>query len=459
MLNSMNMKLTISAAIIVVVAVTLVVTGLTKPETDDSHGMLIDFGYWDVTWKEMTFEDGMNGYDALDTVCGMLGYKVQYNSDGTVLAIDGKMALKDMPWSLYKLDDKNKWAVVEDPKEFEVSDENILCWARAGSAEDVVTPTDSTGHLYFGYASEGKSKRTGNLLKVVSLAPSITETICELGGLDNIAGTDVYSDYPKEIVERKQSGLIAETGGYMDPSYELIVKVNPDLVFLDGSVGQQVTIADKLRKSGISCCVLFDSVDINALYSNIWVTACALGWPDHATAEIQNEKRVIDDVAGIAGVTNMRTFITLSTDPSPWTAGNQTYINDIILTDGGVNVFDDFPSWFMVSKEQIYAKQPSVIIIMTAEKVTDEAGYQAMLDGMDSLWKQTPAFQDGNVYVFSGQADDVLSRPGPRLSEAAELIAKALNPTAFHDLDVSDVLPKFVHDDYRNYLKYQGDES
>ena len=453
------MKLTISAAIIVVVAITLVVTGLTKPDTDDSHGMLIDFGYWDVTWKEMTFEDGMNGYDALDTVCGMLGYKVQYNSDGTVQAIDGKMALKDMPWLLYKLDSSNKWAVVEDPKEFEVSDENILCWARAASAEDVVTPTDTTGHLYFGYASEGKSKRTGNLLRVVSLAPSITETICELGGLENIAGTDVYSDYPKEIVERKQGGLIAETGGYMDPSYELIVKVNPDLVFLDGSVGQQVTIADKLRKSGISCCVLFDSTDINALYSNIWVTACALGWPDHATTEIQNEKRVIDDVAGIAGVTNMRTFITLSTDPSPWTAGNQTYINDIILTDGGVNVFDDFPSWFMVSKEQIYAKQPSVMIVMTTEKVKDEAGYQAMLDGMDSLWKQTPAYQKGNVYVFSGEANDVLSRPGPRLSEAAELIAKALNPTAFHDLDVKDVLPKFVHDDYRNYLKYQGDES
>ncbi len=453
-LNHIQTKLIISVAIFIVIIVALPITGLTKAEVDDSHGMMIDFGYWDVTWTEMTFQEDMDGYSALETVCGMLGYMVQYNDDGTVLAINGKMALKDMPWKMYHLVD-NKWVEVEDPKTFKVSDEKVLCWARATSAETVTTPTDATEHLYFGYASEGKSKKTGNLLKVVSLAPSITETICELGCIDNIVGTDVYSDYPNDIVKRKQQGLIVDTGGYMDPSYELIVKTNPDLVFCDGSVGQQITIADKLRKSGIQCCVLYDSTDIGALYTNFWITSCSLGFPSHATDLIQKSKRIIDDVSGIAGVTNTRTFVALSTDPSPWTAGGDTYISDIVKTDGGKNVFADMSSWFMVAKEQIYSQQPSAIIIMMTEKITTEEQYQALLDSLDPTWKETPAFTDGRIYVFTGEANDVLSRPGPRLSEAAELIAKVLNPMAFHDEDLSDVLPKYVHDDYRDYLRYQ----
>jgi iron complex transport system substrate-binding protein len=416
--------------------------------------MLIDFGYWDVKWTEMTFTEGMNGYDALNVVCEMNGYEVVYNDDGTVYSVNGQYALKDMPWLMYKIVD-NEWSLVEDPATLVTKDEAVLCWARAASAEDVVSASDSTEHLYFGYASNGISKKTGQSIKVITLAPSITEMVCAVGGLDHIIGTDVYSDYPKEIVDRKNQGLIADAGGYMDPSYELIVKLNPDLVFCDGSVGQQVTIADKLRKSGISCCVLFDSTDIDALYTNTWMVASSLGFPDAGSAEINRVNNIIEDVSGIAGVTNTRTFIAMSVDPSPWTAGNSTYINDIVIRDGGINVFNDFPSWFMVSKEQIYAKQPSVMIIMMAEKITTEEQYQALLNSMDSVWKETPAYQDGRIYVFTGEANDVLSRPGPRLSEAAELIAKVLNPVAFHDEDVTDILPKYVHDNYRDFLKYQ----
>jgi len=448
----------ISAVILVAILVALPIAGLTVADADDSHGMMIDFGYWDVKWTEMTFTEDMDGYDALEVACEMNGYELVYNeSDHTVLSINGQYALADMPWQLYKIVD-NKWSLVEDPYELKAGDENILCWARASSAETVVTPTDATEHLYFGYASDGISKKTGQSIKVVTLAPSITEIVCAVGGLDHIIGTDVYSDYPDDIVKRKSQGFIADAGGYMDPSYELIVKINPDLVICDGSVGQQVTIADKLRKSGISCCVLFDSTDIDALYTNIWLVGCSLGFPDNGSSEIDRIKLIINDVSGIAGITNTRTFITMSVDPSPWTAGNDTYINDIVLRDGGINVFSDYPSWFMVSKEQIYAKQPSVIIVMMSDKIETEEQYQNLLASMDPVWKETPAFIDGRIYVFSGDANDVLSRPGPRLSEAAELIAKILNPESFHDEDVTDILPKYISDNYRDFLKYQEGE-
>ncbi len=459
-LNSISKKLLISIVIIAVICVILPITGLTKVTQDQSHGLLIDFGYWDASWTEMTFTDEMDGYGVLDTACEMRGYKVQYDSDGTVLSVDGKMALKDMPWRLYKLEG-DSWAVVEDPSSFHAADEQFLCWARASSADTVITPTDSTDHQYFSYADKGISKRTGQKIKIVSLAPSITETICALdGGIDYIIGTDVYSNYPKEVVDRKEQGLIADTGGYTDPSYELIVKINPDLVFCDGGVGQQVTIADKLRKSGISCCVLYDSTSIEALYQNIWLAYSSLGFPDSATGEIKEIKRVIDDVAGIADVTLTRTFVTMSTDPAPWTAGSDTYIDDIITTVGGNNVFNDMRSWYMTDLEAVRMKDPGLIIVMMADKITTEEEYQKALDGMHSVWKETPAFKDGRVYFFTGEANDVLSRPGPRLCEATELIAQIMNPQAFHDDDPSaPVLPHYVHDNYRDYLRYQEDQS
>lgn len=448
------MKYAISAVIVVIILIALPITGLTKADVDNSHGMLIDFGYWDVKWNEMNFTDEMDGYDALKVACDMCGYELVQAEDKTVISINGQVAMKDMPWRMYRIEGSS-WVLVEDPAMMNASTQKVLCWARASSADTVITPVDATDHMYLGYASNGISKKTGNNLRVVSLAPSVTETICSVGGKDYIIGTDVYSDYPYEIKEKRDKGLIASVGGYTDPSYELIVKISPDLVICDGSAGQQVSLADKLRKSGIDCCVLYDSKDVETLYTNIWMVASALGFSDNANSEISHIKRVINDVAGIAGVTRTRTMISLSTDPSPWTAGGDTYIDDIISKDGGVNVFSSMSAWFMVSKEQIHAKQPSAIIVISEVKIQSDSDYQALMDSLDTVWKETPAYQDGRIYIFSGEASDVLSRPGPRLSEAAELIAKVLNPDAFNDEIPGDILPKYICDNYRDFLKYQ----
>ena len=138
--------------------------------------------------------------------------------------------------------------------------------------------------------------------------------------------------------------------------------------------------------------------------------------------------------------------------PGEW----NTY--DIIYSAGGRNIFDGQGSgWFMVSKEQIYAKQPQVIVIISAVPVETEEVYDAIVDSLDPVWKATPAYADGEVYVFSGNAGDILSRPGPRLAEATELLAKILNPEAFLDRDPLDAIPKYFADDYGFYLRYQVD--
>ena len=178
---------------------------------------------------------------------------------------------------------------------------------------------------------------------------------------------------------------------------------------------------------------------------------------ENANSVIQAFRGTFDAVSGVIGYqASVRTFIALSADPSPWTSGNNTFASSIISKVSGTNVFDSqSSSWFMVSKEQIHAKQPQVMIILHNNEITSQEEYERFLERIDPVWRETPAYRNGNIYVFTGQAADLLSRPGPRLAQAAELLGKALHPEQFEYRDPLDTIPKFLGNDYKDYLKYQ----
>jgi len=81
--HAVGIKMTISAVTLVLVLAGVALVGTTEAEDDPVQGMMIDFGYWDVTWVEMTFREGMNGYDALQAACDIKGYKLQLRDDGS----------------------------------------------------------------------------------------------------------------------------------------------------------------------------------------------------------------------------------------------------------------------------------------------------------------------------------------------------------------------------------------
>ncbi len=429
--------------------------GLTEASSDPKSGMILDFGYWNVSWIEADFPEGTDGDAALDSVCESKGYAVTRLPDGTVTSVNGMDNELGTSWRFYVMEG-GEWKDAV-PSETDASDYQIIAWARTSGTSALVPASDYSGYTYYSYANAGKDLSTGEDLRIVTLAPSVTETLVAVGALDYIVGTDLYSDYPERIWELKDDGTISITGGYTDPNYEWIIKLNPDIVFCDGSVGQQVTMADKLRKSGVDCVILYDAVDVASMYNNIWIAACSIGMQEKATEVIGALSGTIDDVSAVAGTSNKRVFVSLNADPSPWTAGSGTFMSDLIGSAGGINVFDtQASSWFMVSKEQIYRMQPQVIIIIySGKEITSDREYLELLEGLDPMWKNTPAYKSGDVFVFSGDSGDIMSRPGPRLAQAAELIAKLLNPNAFTDQDPLDSVPKYFGDDYWGYLNYQ----
>lgn len=451
----------VSAAVIAILAVTgISVIGFTADSVDARQGVMIDFGYYEVDWIEMEFPEGMTGDQALDAACAERSYPIVKDPDGSVYSVNSKTELEKVEWGMYVLDSSGNWSPVADPSGYDVSKEKIISWARTGAGSAMMPAVDQTGFTYYSYAKFGKNPM-GEDLKIVTLAPSVTETVCAVGGLDYIVGTDRYSDYPNGLVSAQNSGRISIVGGYTDPNFEKVVAENPDIVFLDGGTGEHVTMADKFRKSGINCVVLYNAVTTDDLLKNLWICASALGFPERGNDYISDVSEAINNVCRIADLQDKKVFVALGVSDSPYTAGSGTYITNMLESLGARNIFaNDSNSWFMASKEAVYERQPDIIIIIhDAEQITSQREYRTLVSHFNDMWKRTPAYANGEVYVFSGDAASLLSRAGARLPESLELLAKIMDPESFINEDPTDVVGvKYYNDSYNDpdngYLRY-----
>lgn len=461
-MKASTIKLVTATAIVILMIASVPFIGFTVDARDEKQGVMLDFAYYNVEWIPFPFDDGMTGSDALVRACSEKGYAIEYDDDGSVYSVNNVPRLLNVRWGMYVLEGNGKdsaWIEIEDPSSYIITDERIISWARTGTGSEMMPAVDSTGFTYYSYADSG-SNRYGEQLKIATLAPSVTETVCAVGGYQYIVGTDRYSDYPDKLMRARTEGKIKEVGGYTDPNFELIVSERPDIVFLDGGTGEHVTMADKLRKAGVSCVVLYEAVDTDSLLKNLWLCASALGFSEKGNSYIKDVKEAINNICRVPDLTGRTVFVSLGVSDSPYTAGSDTYVTSMIESLGAVNIFSDSESWFMVDKEAVYDRQPDVIIIIyDLEEIKTQRQYRSLLNNLNDVWKRTPAFMNGDVYVFSGDAASLLSRPGARLPEALELMAKILDPNAFVAADPTDTIGvKYYNNSYNDgdngYLTY-----
>ncbi len=166
MVRALRIKLEISSIIVVLAVASLPLIGLTSSAEDDARGVVIDFGYWDVVWTEMVFQEDWDAVDALEKACEMNGFSVVFGDAGktSIVSINGQLNLYGVTWGLYVLDGGG-WRQVEDYHSVNASDAGIVCWARAGGAEDVIPGVDQSGFNYYSYARDGFSLRTGERIR------------------------------------------------------------------------------------------------------------------------------------------------------------------------------------------------------------------------------------------------------------------------------------------------------
>jgi len=251
--------------------------------------------------------------------------------------------------------------------------------------------------------------------RIVSTAPSITETLFALGLGDRVVGVTSYCNYPPEVLERVGRGEIAVIGGYTDPSLEKIIGLDPDLVI--GHNLLKPEFVEKLEAAGIPVVVVKTSETIQGVYDDIKLIGKAC-WADEEATKLVEElkdkiafwERQVEgaekvDVAEIAWVNPL------------WVAGNGTYIHDIIEHAGGRNVFADKGWWASVSDEELVERDPEYLI------VPYKHGQELIYEGIMEMKKK--GLIHGEVIPID---PDIISRPGPRVALLFEIVVKALHP-------------------------------
>jgi len=253
--------------------------------------------------------------------------------------------------------------------------------------------------------------------KIVSTAPSNTEILFAIGAGDQVVARDDFTNYPEEAVN------LPTIGGMSGFNLEAITALQPDLV-LAAEINTPEDVK-ALEDLGITVFMLPNPTDLDGLYTNLLNVGKMTGHEAEAAALNEVLKVRVDAVTtALAGVETRPVVLYEldGSDPSkPWTSGPGTFIDLLIKMAGGENAAGAVDSaWVQLSLEEIIVIDPDFVLLgdsiwgMTPEMVTQRAG-----------WDVLSAVMNGNVLPFN---DDTVSRPGPRLVEGLEELAKILHP-------------------------------
>jgi len=252
--------------------------------------------------------------------------------------------------------------------------------------------------------------------KIASLSPSNTEILFELGCGDRILLRDQLSSYPAAA-----RALPATNAFNLSPEH--IAGFSPDLVLL--SHADQGRVAG-LRRIGLAVAT-FDPRDLEGLYANIATIGRLCSASTKARETIVGLRARIGRVrAAVRGRPRPRVYVeTDGTDPlKPWTAGKGSFVDQLIEIAGGKNIVADLDRPFaQISAEEIFSRDPDVIVVMDVGGAPGTGGQRLRAR---TGWEDLRAVRSGRI-VESIHAD-LLSRPGPRLVDGLELLARALHP-------------------------------
>jgi iron complex transport system substrate-binding protein len=253
--------------------------------------------------------------------------------------------------------------------------------------------------------------------RFVSLAPSNTEILFALGLGEKVVGVSDFCDYPEE------AKAIEKVGG-VEPSLEKIVALEPDLVL---TIGGNPELVSKMEELGLTVIVLAPK-DLEGIYKDIELVGKAAGVEEKAASLVAEMKERVEAVAAkTKGVeVKPKVFYELdATDPSkPYTAGPGTWHDHFIKIAGGINIAADAEmQWVQLSTEEIIAKDPDIIVLgdalwgVTPDMVRERPG-----------WDVIRAVKEGAIYPID---DNLISRPGPRVVEGIEELARIIHPELF----------------------------
>jgi iron complex transport system substrate-binding protein len=255
--------------------------------------------------------------------------------------------------------------------------------------------------------------------RIIALAPSITEIIFALGQQGRLKGTTQFSNYPVEAAK------LPKVGSYVRLDLERIVALNPDLCIAIKD-GNPKAIIDRLQSLNIPVFAV-NPRNLESMMQTIQKIGSILNASQKANTLVKDMRSRIQQVDALVSRTDRRPRVFIQIGISPIiSAGRNTFIHELVVRAGGINVAAGNSAYPHFSREQVFALAPDVLIITSMAR---SGAFEKAKADWNRL-SHMPAVREKRIYTVNS---DVFDRPSPRLLDALEILARLLHPKLFKE--------------------------
>jgi iron complex transport system substrate-binding protein len=253
--------------------------------------------------------------------------------------------------------------------------------------------------------------------RIVSLSPSNTEILADLGLIDRIVGVTEVCDYPPEVKNK------SHIGGYSAISIEKVSAAWPDLVIASDLTPKETV--SRLRELGLPVVVVAPR-NIDHMIRDIRLVGTLTGSERQAEELVAHLSKRIAAVLPCPSASGRPTVAHVVWHEPLYVSGNDTLQNDVIVHAGGVNVFSDRNGWSTVSLEEFLMKNPDILIVSGGGGM-DSSEKDVILEAFMTFpqYASLSAVENNHVYAVNA---DIISRPAPRIVDAMEQVARLIHP-------------------------------
>ncbi len=250
--------------------------------------------------------------------------------------------------------------------------------------------------------------------RIVSLAPSVTETLFALGLDEEIVGVTTFSDYPEAA--RSKSCV----GSYVSISLEKVVSLSPDLI-IGTADGNKIETVEQLERVGFPVYMINPS-NLDEIFKMVLDIGRVTGKENEAKKLVCNlRERVRIVVSQTAGLKKPKVFFQIGIDPIV-TVSSNTLHNELITLAGGINISgNEATKYPRYSIEEIIVRKPEIIIVSSMKRGED---FDRIRDKW-KRWKNIPAVKNNRIHIFNS---DLTDHPSPRIVDGLEELAKIIHP-------------------------------
>jgi iron complex transport system substrate-binding protein len=267
------------------------------------------------------------------------------------------------------------------------------------------------------HSKESNSIPASHYHRIISFAPSITETLFALGLGERVVGVTRYCNYPQ------QAKTLPRVGGYFDPDYEMILTLKPDIVFI---LKEHSSIKDFLRRNNINCRVI-DDENVSAILGSFSTIGTMFGKAKQADSLVSLFRS--ETARPVVSSVRPRVLLCIGRDnpgsgaiAKVYLAGPKSFYSELINDAGAENAYADstfsYPSF---SGEGVLRLAPDIVIDLSASVAA--AGAEKVRQDWNRL-DMVPAVK--NLLVFC-PVNDFMTIPGPRIGLIVREIRKTVD--------------------------------